>query len=207
MPRLWIKQLTFSDGSTVELGKSDIALIVGPNNAGKSATLRAVRYKLSTHLASPILSGVLIDREGDSNEVETWLESFTRKHDPNVPDPAFQGLGSGVHRSQINQYWNGQQPLQGLARFFCHLLTADERLQAANPAPNISFLHEPLSHPIHYLARDEQLEKRLSNHFKSAFGAALIVNRLAGNQVPLHVGERPVPKPGQDRLSLENRDS
>jgi hypothetical protein len=202
MPRLWIDQLTFSDGSTVALAKDDIILVVGPNNSGKSAALRAIRDKPAANASSPVISSLTSVREGTPQEVAEWLETFT-KSDPFAADPIFQGLGNSVQRSQITHFWNAQQPMHGLARFFCHLLTADERLQAANPPGNIAVLRDPPVHPIHYLIRDERLEKRLSDHFRAAFGQDLIANRLAGNQVPLHVGRRPVPAAGQDRLSLE----
>ena len=40
MAQVWIDALTFNDGNTVKLAKNDIVVLVGPNNAGKSATLR-----------------------------------------------------------------------------------------------------------------------------------------------------------------------
>ncbi len=201
MPRLWIEQLKFSDGSAVNLGKSDVVLVVGPNNAGKSATLRAIREKLATNANSPVLSGLTSQREGDAESVVNWLDSFTRRNDPFAPDPVFQALGSGVHRSQIQNYWAGQNPLHALSRFFCHLLTADERLQAANPPNSFAVVRDPPTHPIHYLVRDDALETRLSDQFRKSFGVDLVVNRLGGNEVPLHVGIRPTPTPDQDRLS------
>ena len=56
---------------------------------------------------------------------------------------------------------------------------------------------------MHFLYQDENLEKRLSTQFRRTFGVDLILNRLAGNQLPLHVGPRPIPRLGQDRLSIE----
>lgn len=203
MPRLWVQKLTFSDHSTVTLSKSDIVLVVGPNNAGKSATLRAIRDKLTTNLRSEVVSTLISVREGDAEEIVNWLDSFTRKNDPLAPDPVFQALGTGVHKSQIANWWAGQNSLQSLSRFFCHLLTADERLGAANPPGNIAVVREPPNHPIHYLIRDEALERRLSDQFRRSFGVDLVVNRVAGSQVPLHVGQRPVPGEGQDRISYE----
>lgn len=203
MPRVWISQLQFSDGSTVGLGKSDVILIVGPNNAGKSATLRAIRDRLTNNSQSPVVSHLESSREGDPEEVAHWLSSFARKNDSQAQNPVFQALGAGVSRTQIPAFWSGQNPLQGLSRFFCHLLTADARLQAANPAQAIAVVREPPSHPIHYLIRDDKLEQRLSSQFSKAFGVDLVVNRLAGSQVPLHVGCRPTPTPERDRLSPE----
>lgn len=203
MPRLWVQQLTFSDGSNVTTEKNDIILVVGPNNAGKSATLRAIRDKLVNNSGSPVVSAISFAREGDPEEIANWLDTFTRKTDPLAADPVFQAFGTAVQKSQIQHWWANPNFVHPLARFFCHLLTADERLHAANPPNSIAVLREPCTHPIHFLYRDEKLEKRLSAQFRRAFGVDLILNRLAGNQLPLHVGIRPVPGPDQDRLSHE----
>src|SRR5258708_6717034 len=95
-PRLWIKQLTFSDGTTVRLKKSDIVLIVGPNNAGKSAALRAIRDRITTapnQSPSPVLSSLELDREGTVSDVEEWLKSFARVVNEPTIDPSYQALG------------------------------------------------------------------------------------------------------------------
>ena len=205
IPRAWIDQITFSDGTSLRFSKSDIVLIVGPNNAGKSAALRAIRDKLSQNLRSPVISNVDVAREGTADEVVNWLGSFTRKHDEQAPDPVFQAFGVGVYGSQARISWQQESAyLQTLSRFFCHLLTADERLQAANPAKSIPVVREPPVHPVHYLVRDDRLEEKLSAQFRKAFGVDLAVNRVAGSQVPLHVGTRPTPAEGQDRLSYEH---
>lgn len=203
IPRLWIERIRFSDDSVLQLGKSDVVVIVGSNNAGKSATLRAIRDRLASNGSSPVVIGVTLGREGSPSDVVEWLDSFTRRNDPLAPDPYYQALGSQVTRRQVDSWWPNDPPLHGLARFFCHLLTADERLQAANPPQSIAIVREPPSHPVHYLIRDEALERRLSEQFRKAFGIDLVVNRVGGNQIPLHVGERPIPQDGQDRLSYE----
>ena len=38
--RIWINEITFSDNSTLQFEKDDIIVLVGPNNAGKSASLK-----------------------------------------------------------------------------------------------------------------------------------------------------------------------
>ena len=203
-PRAWIDQITFSDGTSLGFHKSDIVLIVGPNNAGKSAALRAIRKKLSQNSPSRVISDVVLAREGTPDEVVDWLDSFTRKNNVHGPDTMFQAFGVGVQVSKVRRFWQQESPfLESLSRFFCHLLTADERLQAANPPQSIAVVREPPVHPVHYLLRDDRLEERLSAQFRKAFGVDLIVNRVAGSQVPLHVGQRPIPTEGQDRLSYD----
>ena len=203
MPRLWIQECSFIDGTRVAFEKSDIILIVGPNNSGKSATLRAIRDKLTNNEVSPIVSAISFAREGDAEEVITWLDGFAYKRAPLSNNPLFQAFGKSVPKSNVPHWWINQNSIHELARFFCHLLTADERLQAANPPNNINILEEPCTHPIHFLYRDDRLEKRLSTKFHKAFGEELIMNRSAGNKLPLHVGVRPIPGQGQDRVSFE----
>jgi hypothetical protein len=203
LPRAWIDRIQFSDSTEVRLEKDEVVVIVGPNNAGKSATLRAIRDKAASNANSPVVIAIGIATEGSANDVTAWLDSFARKNDESSPNPVFQALGGGVHLSQISQFWSGSATwLQGLSRFFVHLLTADERLQAANPASSIALLRDAPSHPIHFLIRDDRLEARLSQLFRSAFGQELVVNRSAGSQVPLHVGKRPIPAAGEDRVSF-----
>lgn len=198
-PRLWIAGLTFSDNSAVSFDKSDVVIIVGPNNSGKSATLRSIRDKIATGAPSVVIKDLQVGKEGSAADVVGWLRTFAKvAHEPQ--NPHFQGFGTSLPVGQVPHWWNtSRDGFQALARFFCHMLTADERLATSVPAGNIAVLHEPPVHPLHFLLRDEQLEERLSKQFRKAFGMDLIVNRLAGSQIPVHVGQRPVPD--RDRLS------
>ena len=204
-PRASIKALIFSDDTPVELGQDDIVVIVGPNNAGKSAALRGIRDKfINRNAASVVIKFIAMATEGTVDDLLAWLENTTRKNTSNPQDPIFNAMGAGIYKSQASGQWqNPANGFQSLARFFCFMLTADARLQAADPAPNIPIIREPPSHPIHYLQINDSLETRLSSQFQRAFGTELIVHRNAGNEVPLYTGERPKPGPGQDRVSYQ----
>lgn len=204
VPQVWANELIFSDGTTLQLGSSDVVLIVGPNNAGKSATLRAIRDKLSNVSSeSPVLSTLQYHRSGDSDQLVGWLKTISTRNHGGPPDnPIYGTRGVMIDIRQAKHLWEGSVTgLQNLTRLFCYMLTADERLGAANPATVIDFLHEPLNHPIHFLHQDDRLENRLSERFSKAFGVDLIVNRGTGSKIPLHVGQRPQPVLGEDRVS------
>lgn len=205
MPRVAINQLTFSDGTEVVIAPNDIVLVVGPNNAGKSAALRAIRDKLqnASH-KSPVLQNVLLHRTGTLADFNAWLSGWTVLQTESSPDnPIHQALGHALHHSQAQSEWQrGDNVLGGLARWFCHLLSADERLQICNPPGNIALARDNPSHPIHFLLRDDKLELRLSAKFRKAFGVDLVVHRNAGSQVPVHIGDRPSLLNGEDRVSI-----
>jgi len=204
-PRVAITSLTFSDGTIVPISANDVVLVVGPNNAGKSAGLRAIRDKLQNAAhKSPVLQSLEIQRTGSLDVFKNWLSGWTVQQLGSPPDnPIFQALGHALHQSQAHSEWQRSDHILGqLSRWFCHLLSADERLQICNPPGNIALARDNPSHPIHFLLRDDKLESRLSTKFRKAFGVDLVVHRNAGSQVPLHIGERPIPEPGEDRVSI-----
>ena len=207
-PQVWVSEFTFSGGTKLQLGPGDVVLIVGPNNAGKSAALRAIRDKVSNpRHESPVVTSLTVAKTGNTDELISWVRVIARPYQPSSPEhsvhPVYQAHGVMVPLQNARLWWSEQARtgLQQLGRFFCHMLTADERLAAANPAQAVALLHEPLTHPIHFLQQDDDLEGRLSDQFRKAFGADLIVNRNAGSQVPVHVGPRPHLESGEDRVS------
>jgi len=205
LPRVAISNLAFSDGTTISVSPNDVVLVVGPNNAGKSAALRAIRDKLQNGAhKSPVLTSLEIQKTGTLAEIIGWLLSWTVTQKDSSPDnPIFQALGHALHQSQAREEWRrSDHALGALSRWFCYLLSADERLQICNPPGNIALARDNPSHPIHFLLRDDKLELRLSTKFRKAFGADLVVHRNAGNQVPLHVGSRPIPTADEDRVSI-----
>lgn len=205
-PRVNVRSLLFSDGSSVEFGACDVVVIVGPNNSGKSAALRSVRDKLNQAAkASPVVNEMTIDKHGDDSLLSEWVESWTVKQANSQPDnPIYQAMGKGFAKSGISQVWvrDGHE-LGELSRWFCHLLGADERLNICKPAQNIVMSRDNPSHPIHFLFKDDVLEQRISDRFKKAFGFDIVVNRGAGSVIPLHVGERPDASPDEDRISYK----
>ncbi len=204
-PRVWVKTITFSDGTTISLEKDDVVVVVGPNNSGKSATLRGIRDKFaSPSAANPAIKAITLERQGTVDDLLSWLRMTTKETEgnPNVA-ASFQSLGNVVPIAHASAWWgNAASPLNSLARFFCRLLSADERLQASNPPPNIALTRDPLQHPIHFLQRDDSLEERLSRQFRRAFGVDIVVHRNAGNQVPIYVGDKPQSTPERDRVSF-----
>lgn len=202
-PSVTVSELEFSDGSKLSFSPRDIVVVVGPNNAGKSATLRAIRDKVSHSAAhNPVIRGLAVSKTGNTDDFIRWVESWAKRLTNNPQNPAFAGVGQSIHRSEVISYWQRGTGLGQVARWMCHFLSADERLGICNPPGAISLSTEGPSHPIHHLQRNDQLELSLSAKFRKAFAADLIVHRNAGSNVPLHVGARPEILQGEDRVSL-----
>lgn len=202
-PSVTISTIKFSNDTILDLASDETILIVGPNNSGKSATLRAIQSKLeSASATSPVVSAIEIKKNGSIQILWDWIEALAKYVPDNVIDPAFMLMGHKLYKSQINYWWQATpQEIGGLSKWFCHFITADERLRICVPPKQISLTKSGPTHPIHYLQRDDNLELELSDIFRKAFGLDLIVHRNAGSHVPLHIGPRPKPENGDDRVS------
>jgi len=203
-PSASITELVFSAGSSLSIGPNDIVLVVGPNNSGKSATLRAIRDKLNEPSSpSPVLQAIRLAKRGTVEEFTAWVLGWAKRQPNNPQNPGFAAVGHTVYENQIIHSWQRPDNALGqVARWMCHFLSTDERLQICNPPGNVSLTSDGPSHPIHYLQRNDMLEHAISSKFRKAFGADLVVHRNAGSSVPLHVGMRPTTSNGEDRVSL-----
>ncbi|MEO7990065.1 MAG: AAA family ATPase [Chryseolinea sp.] len=214
MTRIWIGELEFNNGTKIQFDKNEITVFVGPNNAGKSASLKeAAKLLKQRNDSGKVLKDLTIEREGSDDDLVAFLDSHSTKNFGSNASPTYKGYGYSVMEDNAKHWWaNFKGGLSQLSSVFVTSLTTEARLIAANPAPNIKLTSEPIQHPIHFLQKNDSLERRFSDYFRQAFGTDLIVHRNAGNEVPLYVGEKPIPRVGEDRVSeyyiseLEKRD-
>lgn len=201
--RIWLSKIKFSDNSEIAIDKNDIVVFVGPNNAGKSASLKEAGAFLRTkNHARKVLKDITIEKDGSETELLSFLDRFSKKEMSNNPVPTYQGYRFSVYEKNATNWWNNYNDgLSDLAFVFVNTLTTEERLKAANPPRSIKITSQAPQHPIHFLQTDDNLEKKFSEYFKQAFGTDLIVHRNAGEEVPLYVGSKPIPKTGEDRVS------
>ncbi len=202
--RIWINEITFSDNSTLQFEKDDIIVLVGPNNAGKSASLKEAASLLkSKNNKVKVLKDLKIEKEGDESGLLSLLDTAaTKNYDSSPGKILYQGFGFNIWESSVKSIFNKHSNGIGeLFSLFANILTTEQRLSAANPPQNIKLTTQAIQHPIHSLQKDDSLEQRFSEYFKQAFGMDLIVHRNAGNEVPLYVGQKPAPNAGEDRIS------
>jgi predicted ATPase len=201
--KIWIGEIEFSDGSIIEFDKNQITVFVGPNNAGKSASLRELNLMTrSNNNKGVVVKNIKIEKEGTCDELLEYLRTHSIAENTTNPEPFYKGYKYRVYGGNLDSYWNSNSGLGDMHSLFVNHLTTEERLTMANPPQNISLTKDAETHPIHYMQKDDSIETRFSSYFKHAFNQDLIVHRNAGNNVPLYVGKRPIPMNGEDRVSV-----
>jgi ATPase subunit of ABC transporter with duplicated ATPase domains len=95
-PSVTFDQLTFSDGSVITLSPNDIVVIVGPNNAGKSAALRELEKLVGPSTPQTVITSAALKTTGSTQDVLAFIRQHrARSIDSGrrrAPSPAdFQG--------------------------------------------------------------------------------------------------------------------
>jgi AAA domain, putative AbiEii toxin, Type IV TA system len=197
-PTVSFKSLTFSDGTTVSLGNSDVVVFVGPNNAGKSAALRELEVYIGPPVKQIIITGVSLHRTGSPQEVRSFLEANAQRRG-DAQNLTYQGFGYNISAQALDSWWDSRLDL--FRNLMCMRISTETRITFSNKQPSIDTVNESPSHPSHIIYADDRIEQRLSGYFRRAFGKDLIVDRGGGSQIPLMVGGRPTTNPGEDRVS------
>lgn len=192
-PQVYITDITFNSGESFSFKDSDIVVFTGANNVGKSQVLRDIKHSFENpNYHRIIATSVNYKQEGD---IENLKKRFINK------DAQYTYENVSVHDLHlIDNWWRG--PMYSLSALFVNHLSTENRLLAANPASSFDAVETAPSDPIQKLYIDDKKEQEISSLFQNAFDTSIILNRGAGNNIPIHVGTAPKKEPGEDRVSV-----
>ena len=199
-PAVTFESITFSDGTRIDLQPTDVIVLVGPNNAGKSVALRQLQQHIEASSQQTVITGSTIRRVGSTDDVVTCLRNNTKERSA-AAGPTFVGYNIHMELKHVGSHWSRRNGIGALSPFFCRHLPTETRITDSNPASAIPTLDEPASHPIQMLYLDDDLEKRICGYFRQAFGEDLVVYRLGGSETPILVGNNPPLSPGENYTS------
>jgi len=192
-----IESLTVSGGKEVTFGPDDLVVIVGPNNAGKSAFLRELWTRLQQQPGfpahgGPVLSKMSIRKTSDRNDAWEVIRSLGRQM-PGSGGTYFLG-GAGANIDSANTFVTNTETLAPLHNWFGVYIDAGSRLGLSQTQPSIDLGIQSPSHPMHYLHQDWAMMAKLNRWFKRAFGTEIAIDHFAAQVIPLHVGPNVAPR-------------
>ena len=182
----YVSKLVFNNGESIDVKQDDIVLFVGPNNVGKSQSLKDL-YELSKgKRPTTVVSEISIIKY--SGSVTNLLETIsTGQFQSNYT--SYPVLGGNL---TVNQYTEKNYLKDGyyddFRLVFVANLDTSARLSICQPRPNI-LRDEPKQHPIHYAAFNAEYRKWLAKNFKKAFNKDVIPNTQFGGKIPLCMGD------------------
>jgi len=183
-PGGYITNIKFNNGEDVNLNTNDIIVFVGPNNVGKSQSLKDI-YSISGNKHTGV---VIQDVEIVKNNISIIpvLESFSEIKELNNNNKAYSVLQNTFFYSDATHFYR-EQHLGKFSDFFIANLDTSARLNICKPPDNIK-RNQAKQHPIHYSAFNSKYRRWLSSNFKKAFGSDIIPNTHFGSIIPLCIG-------------------
>lgn len=182
----YISKIHFNDRTSLDILQNDIIVFVGPNNAGKSQSLKDI-YALCSHkFPTMVVSDVSITKY--ATQITDLLDSISPKQSQGQYT-SYNVLGRNfTHWDHTNEQFLTNPYFEDFRDLFVANLDTTARLTICN-APSSIVRNSPKQHPIHYAAFDGKYRQWLSDNFKKAFGIGVVPNILNGATIPLCVGE------------------
>ena len=196
--RFGVSEVTFSDGTKVSLPESGVLLLVGPNNAGKSAALRdavaLITVRPRDRSPTRAVTAVEVSRDGTAEDFQAWLEanafSVQRAEGPARKVLYYQRPSANQNWNALRQEWDSEtETFPNAASFFVFYASAEQRLGLVGEAGTYDPMTEAPSQPLQALFANPELEQSLSTTCFEAFGTGLTLARVWGSNLRLHLGE------------------
>ena len=182
----YISQITFNNGETLDISENDIVIFVGPNNAGKSQSLKDIYALSSKKLPSVVITDVAVKKSQlPISDILSDISVGTnqgRYTSYNVLGRNMDVWDYTDRNFPNDKYFGSYRDL------FVANLDTSARLQICTPPRSIR-RNGAKENPIHYAAFDKKYRKWLSDSFKKAFGIELTPNTQYGSEIPLCIGK------------------
>lgn len=187
-----IESLAFSGRpeEPVAVADSDVIVLVGANNAGKSRALRDIEAAASSGAGGAVVTDMKLHRSGSPDDLRTWIDRASSPMQVNEGQPEHRRLRSGTAFmvDWAMQHWLTDQPLVDLAELFLFRADAETRLSLANSVPSVDIINGEIILPLQRLLTDHAAEAELSTTTRRSFGEHVHVNRAGGSVLHLHLG-------------------
>jgi len=202
-----VASLTFSGGQTVEFGANDLVVIVGPNNAGKSASLRemATCFHNGVGPGQVVLTGIQVRKTVDPERAWDVIRRVGKKQ-IGAGEESYHYAGTTVGKGAAEAFVSNRDNLGPIPNWFYAYIDASSRLNLSQTQEAPDFGTQGATHPMHRLHQHYGLMEKLAYWFKRAFGTEIAIDRFAGRMIPLHIGPDVAPRPGENLLSEEYRE-
>ncbi len=195
-PSAFISKLEFSGGSSFDLKQNEKIVLVGPNNSGKSQSLREIMAICQNGKSerTTVVVNLLISKSGSVEQLKQFLDT-----EGDFVDKYYRHKSWQIHENHV-QLWSEQYLPHQLLSGFIKNIAANDRLMICDQQNSIA-PGEQKSRPQHVLYDDEALMRKISGLFKRAFGKDIMFDFRGGSRLPIHVGELPNIKGIIDRVS------
>jgi len=183
-PKVTIKTLLFSSGQKFYFSPNDRVILVGPNNSGKSTTLREILdiSKIGQKYKGVVVKDVSLFKDGSKDNLRAFLKKYAK-----IEKDAYYYKEWTLYDINIEFFDNDYLP-SDLASGFVKLVKTEDRLKICECQHSIGPSDNPTA-PQHILFDNDELLSKINGLFESTFGMEMMFDYRGGKYIPIHVGK------------------
>lgn len=185
MTGITISKLLFNDDNQIELSSQDIVVFVGPNNMGKSQSLRDIFNSISNDRGGVVVKGVEMAYH-NPERLKDELERFAlTTHDGAYS--LYRGYNFQVHSLNIQGFGENRFVEDNIRKFLVSMVKTEERLTTSDPKQMVN-PGEPRTYPLQYVTEPDN-RNRMSDIFEKIFSKKIFCEDRSSTKLILHMGD------------------
>ena len=180
-----ISQISFNCGETIDLSPSDIVVFVGPNNVGKSQSLRDIFDSLSTAHGGVVVKDVdILYHNPDKLEDRIKTLSLTTR---NRDYYMYGGYKYSIYSALLESFGKHKKIDENVKKFLVSMVQTEERLTTSDPKQMVNPGHVR-EFPLQYVTESDNRD-RMSDIFEKIFSRKVYCEDKGSTMLSLHMGE------------------
>ena len=184
MTGITISRLIFNDGTPIDVEPQDIVVFVGPNNMGKSQSLRDIFNSISNDHGSLVVTDIDIAYHHPEN-IRQVIQTYSLSK-PNGNNYNYSGYNYSIFSLMINEFGNGRYVDDNIRKFLVSMVKTEERLTTSDPKQMVN-PEEPRMYPLQYVTEPDN-RKRMSDIFEKIFSKKIFCEDRGSTKLLLHMG-------------------
>jgi hypothetical protein len=195
-PSASISQISFSGGQIYSFESTEKIILVGPNNSGKSQSLREIHASATSGKfdSNKVVTSLKIQKTGTVDDLKSFLDIEASVH-----KDSYRYKDWELPKDHL-RFWSNPYIMHSLGKGFIKNIIAESRLSICRQQESIA-PSDQKSKPQHVLYDDEALMSKISDLFRRAFANDIFFDFRGGNKLPIHVGNLPKYSGIIDRVS------
>ena len=185
MTGITINRLVFNDGTSIDLTPQDVVVFVGPNNMGKSQSLRDIYNSISSDHGSLVVTDVGVEYH-HPQDLQDELENYALKL-PSGQYFLYGGYHYQIYSTSVNGFGQNRYTDEQIKSFLVSMIKTEERLTTSSPKQLVN-PGEPNQYPLQYVT-DPDNRQRMSDIFEKIFGKKIFCEDRGSTQLTLHMGD------------------
>lgn len=185
MTGITISKIKFNDETTIDLSSNDIVVFVGPNNMGKSQSLRDIFNSISNDHGCIVVTDVEIEYhhpQGLKDVVENL--SLTT---PAGNFYSYRGYHYSIFSENLKLFGSQQYVEDHTRKFLVSIVKTEDRLSTSDPKQMVT-PGNAREYPLQYITEPNNREK-MSEIFEKIFSKKIFCEDRGSTKLTLHMGE------------------